>query len=993
MYKPPAELQSTIQPHYDNVARDATNFATQLVRILLALSSSELTEAQLKALKDLRAKIYILLLEVKGIEELTRDAVLRPGVVPNLISESLAQSYLFQILLHYGFIFQANNCFIHLLADGTIEECWPDVNKLLRDSYHQLYPLIHENIKSERYIGTLIVTILKEILSLKLFINGRDELASLTLSYLFFRDFISRMKCIPLKLQCEIYMFMVEYQENVYDKFAAFQLEARPKDQHEKIILNLLAEFQIATMDDEWYRYFAYATKLFRYVKSLGAKITCFQEKPSEASKVNCVLDVKNYSAVYNEVLRLFNSFNWLEFFEKLEKALKSFNTLRFDFSKILQTKYLLENLLDVLARSLTLSVNIIDFTLKNTKERNWQLYYNLLQLKKTVLDNQLKLIELHQTIEGTPKTIDETILNTINGIVCALRAMDFEAARIDEKFNVIKATKKQKRIARNRRNHNEGGDHSDTQSNSDSPSENEISSDEESTPKECAGSATKPEPSIISMDIPLPEFVHHITRLFSQENIGLQVVGGYVRDALQEKKAKDIDAIIYDRTLKLTDNGLLYKILDRIKSHYPNAEIRGQRHPVLYIEHQKMILEISCLKVSRTPSNEIYAKEDNSKLFHEDAFKRDTTDCALYYDPEKKTVIDFFNGVSDIQNHRLVTISPPNITFSKEPVLIFRVLRSIIKRSVNHPDLIYSQDIIGAMRQHIERLSTVNRDRCFREICNLFFNGFGCATWQFLSRYELAKYFLNLPEGEDLNFKHSAMVQRALSSLDSRVRHGKSFHHSFTFAVLLWGTFCEHLQPQLTEGNVLQAAENVCNDNRLIFRLPKKLVEEIKTIWFTYLHYTKKLIFNKPNFKNSHYVLAKLLANFIKRAMHIHHKSIAELRNGFFHRSRLECIIKDIISSYKIVYSYSNKITTLSLEKTKTLDADPISILKKLKHFLINMLGDEYVEIEVDYDQNVLYLSTDYFDKKTAIERLMDFAFAQGNEEVIESRLLLIQN
>lgn len=1091
MHKPPAVTPpNTIQPHYDKFTTDAKSFEIELIRILSTQSSSKLTESQRTSVKRLKAKVFIFLLEIIGAEELTRSAIQTPGVVPTIISEDLGNSYLFQILMHYGFIFHANNCFAYILGEGGLEE-WTSINNLLTNSYHVLFPLIHATTKSELYIGNLIITMLKEMISQKLFISEKDELIRLTTSYLFFGDFIKKIKCVPLRIQCEIYLFLLEHEEHVYNKFQAFNFESRPKDSHEKTILTLLAEPEKPTIDDDWYRYFAYATKLFRYLSSLDRKITCFQEHPLEVFKINCTIDVKNFTAIYNELSRLFSSFNWTESFRKIEDALKNSKTLQFEYSKILQTKYLLQSLLEVLERSLTLSVSMINYALTNTKGHNWQIYYNLLQLKKMVLDNRLRVNELSQTITGEAKSIDESTLASINGIICTLRAMDLEAASSKEKFDAIKSTKqekKRKKFVRNRRKAND-----DSHKNSEetrlskvtakveglitdkqydqactlyhdflqlkdlstqerilalsslaeiyqgmaeknkalenytealrlteealgteqeveqrkffeaqanllrdiikefekNPSDKETSSDEETSTDECADSVTIPNPTVISTDIPLPEFFHHINRLLSPHNIALIVVGGTVRDSLQEKRAKDLDAVIFDRTLQVIGNGLIYKILDLIRSHYPTAEVRGRRHPVLYIQHQEMIVEISCLKVSNTPSNQTFAKENNPKLLFSDASSRDTTDCALYYDPEKKVIIDFFNGVSDIRENRLVTISPPNVTFSKEPELIFRVLRSIVRRSIGHPNLVYSADIITAMRQHIERLSDVNKDRCFREITNMFFCGNGCATWQFLSRYGLAKYFLILPTGEDLNFKHSAMIQRALSSLDSRIKHGKSFHHSFTFAVLLWGAFCEKLETKLTESNVRQTAESVCKDNRLIFRLPEKLAEEIKQIWFTYLHNTKKLTFNHPQFKQYHYVLASLLENFIKRSMHVHHKPITELRNGFFHRSRLEFIIKDIICSNNIVYSYSNKVTTLTLGKTKALNAESTPILKKLKHFLINMFGDE--EVEIEHDQNALYLSTDYFDKKNAIDRLMEFVFDHGNEEVTESKLQLI--
>ncbi len=64
----------------------------------------------------------------------------------------------------------------------------------------------------------------------------------------------------------------------------------------------------------------------------------------------------------------------------------------------------------------------------------------------------------------------------------------------------------------------------------------------------------------------------------------------------------------------------------------------------------------------------------------HEDAFRRDFTINALYYDPIDRTLIDYVGGLADLRARRLKLIGDPNVRFREDPVRILRAIRFATK-------------------------------------------------------------------------------------------------------------------------------------------------------------------------------------------------------------------------------------------------------------------------------------------------------------------------
>lgn len=146
-------------------------------------------------------------------------------------------------------------------------------------------------------------------------------------------------------------------------------------------------------------------------------------------------------------------------------------------------------------------------------------------------------------------------------------------------------------------------------------------------------------------------------------------LTGGAVRDLLLGRPAKDFDVVTDARP-------------GQIKKRFARAFIIGRRFRLAHVHFPsgKYIEVATFRRISDQAARETPAEE--SAPLHpygtpeEDAFRRDITINALYYDPIADAVIDYVGGLEDIARRTVRVIGNPAERFTEDPVRIWRVLR-----------------------------------------------------------------------------------------------------------------------------------------------------------------------------------------------------------------------------------------------------------------------------------------------------------------------------
>ncbi len=192
-------------------------------------------------------------------------------------------------------------------------------------------------------------------------------------------------------------------------------------------------------------------------------------------------------------------------------------------------------------------------------------------------------------------------------------------------------------------------------------------------------------------------------------ERAGYQayLVGGCVRDLLLGGRPKDFDVATSARP-------------DDVRALFRNCRIIGRRFRLAHVLFGGgKVVEVATFR--RSPGendldDDLLIRSDN--VFgeaHEDALRRDFTVNALFYDLDRRQVLDWCGGMPDIQQRTIRTIGDPTVRFREDPVRIIRAIKFSARLDLGIDPHVY--DAMVANRLELARAA---RPRLFEEILRL---------------------------------------------------------------------------------------------------------------------------------------------------------------------------------------------------------------------------------------------------------------------------------
>jgi poly(A) polymerase len=146
-------------------------------------------------------------------------------------------------------------------------------------------------------------------------------------------------------------------------------------------------------------------------------------------------------------------------------------------------------------------------------------------------------------------------------------------------------------------------------------------------------------------------------------------LTGGAVRDLMLGRTPKDFDIATDARP-------------NQIRKYFANAFIIGRRFRLAHIRFRGgKVIEVATFRRDPGAAAMAAPPEPAAPQFAfgtpaEDAWRRDITVNALFYDPVTATVIDHVGGVSDLRQRRIRVIGDAGERFREDPVRIWRVIR-----------------------------------------------------------------------------------------------------------------------------------------------------------------------------------------------------------------------------------------------------------------------------------------------------------------------------
>ncbi len=116
-----------------------------------------------------------------------------------------------------------------------------------------------------------------------------------------------------------------------------------------------------------------------------------------------------------------------------------------------------------------------------------------------------------------------------------------------------------------------------------------------------------------------------------------------------------------------------------------------------------------------------------------EDAFRRDFTINALFYDIGTYSIIDYVGGLQDLKDGLIRCIGDPNERFQEDPV---RMLRAIVMAS--RLGFRIDRPIVDAISTHRELMATASSARLIEEYYKILRSGYAELTFRALAEHRL---------------------------------------------------------------------------------------------------------------------------------------------------------------------------------------------------------------------------------------------------------------
>jgi poly(A) polymerase len=168
------------------------------------------------------------------------------------------------------------------------------------------------------------------------------------------------------------------------------------------------------------------------------------------------------------------------------------------------------------------------------------------------------------------------------------------------------------------------------------------------------------------------PDALKVLYRLHQHQHVAY-LVGGSVRDLLLGRTPKDFD---------IGTSAHPYEV----KRLFRNCWIIGRRFRLAHVKFGRKTIEVAtfrrkvlageddtALEGPETPRDRLIHRDNTFGTPEEDAFRRDFTVNALFYDIATFAVIDYIGGLSDLRDRVIRSIGHPAERFQEDPVRMVR--------------------------------------------------------------------------------------------------------------------------------------------------------------------------------------------------------------------------------------------------------------------------------------------------------------------------------
>ncbi|MEZ4406447.1 MAG: polynucleotide adenylyltransferase PcnB [Polyangiales bacterium] len=326
------------------------------------------------------------------------------------------------------------------------------------------------------------------------------------------------------------------------------------------------------------------------------------------------------------------------------------------------------------------------------------------------------------------------------------------------------------------------------------------------------------------------------VVRRLTRAGFSAFLVGGCVRDLLLDRKPKDFDVATDARP-------------NEVRNLFRNCRVIGKRFKLAHVTFAGgKVIEVATFRKDPTlladPGDDWEAPEGESDprrrpgedqdllIRHdnvfgtppEDAARRDFTMNALFYDLERREVVDFVGGLDDIERRVIRTIGEPDVRFREDPVRILRAIKFAARI-----DLGIEPDTFDAMLAHRDDLMRAARPRLLEEVLRLMRGGASRRSiWLAWETGVLAVLLPELSSFLDDDPEGRTTLWKRLRVIDTLVAEGDPPTDAVLLAALTLEPAAEHLDGAR---DLTGAVTDFYEEMQQRFSIPRKMYDRLRQV------------------------------------------------------------------------------------------------------------------------------------------------------------------
>lgn len=268
------------------------------------------------------------------------------------------------------------------------------------------------------------------------------------------------------------------------------------------------------------------------------------------------------------------------------------------------------------------------------------------------------------------------------------------------------------------------------------------------------------------------------VVRQLQNKGFEAYFVGGCVRDLLIGRRPKDYDVATSARP-------------GQVKRIFKNGRIIGRRFRLVHVTFGHKIIETATFRQAPKArgSGDLLITEDNEYgTANEDAQRRDFTVNGLFLEPREHQVIDYVEGLQDLEDRTLRTIGKPELRLLEDPVRIMRAVKFATRLDFRIEDETW--DAMCAVAPELERSAP---PRVFEEVLRLMRSGTAMGAFKMLRACGALHSILPAQDvhlgarrgGPEEDHLRAEVFWRLLEALDTEVHGGYEPTVAVVIAVL----------------------------------------------------------------------------------------------------------------------------------------------------------------------------------------------------------------